>query len=139
MRLLDLSENHITPTIVMNIAHKHLGTNKGLSTIAGTKGALSILKGCRRVGFQPPREDLVRALANLRFVGVEAYYGSYRNLSTAIERSVSKLESAGLKMNHGHHRIKGSSVMAFEDPSGAVAIALKGYAAAMIYTDSISR
>ena len=63
----------------------------------------------------------------------------YRNLRTAIERAVSKLESAGLKMNHGHHRIKGSSVMAFEDPSGAVAIALKGYAAAMIYKDSKSR
>jgi hypothetical protein len=47
LRLLDLSENHITPTIVMNIAHKHLGTNKGLSTIAGTKGALSIPKRMR--------------------------------------------------------------------------------------------
>ncbi len=60
-------------------------------------------------------------------------------MSTAIERAVSKLESAGLKINHGHHRIKGSSVMAFEDPSDAVAIALKGYATAMIYNDSISR
>jgi hypothetical protein len=97
LRLLDLSENHITPTIVMNIAHKHLGTNKGLSTIAGTKGALSIFKECRRVGFQPPREDFVRALANLRFVGVEAYYGLYCNWSTAIERAVSKLESAGFE------------------------------------------
>ncbi len=137
MRLLDLAENHITPTIVLKITHKHFGMDKGLSTIAGTKGALSIiLKGCRRVGFQPPREDPVQALANLRFVSVKAYYGLYRNLSTAIERAVSKLESAGLKMIHGRHRIKGSYVMAFKDPSGAVVIALKGYAAATIYNVS---
>jgi len=138
MRLLDLSENHVTPTIVMNDAHKHLGTDKGLSTIAGTNGCLSILAGCRRVGFQPQREDLVRALANMQFVGVDAYYDLYYKLNTAIESAVSKLKAAGMKMIHGHNRIEGSTVMTFEDPSGAVAHALKkkGYSAGTIYNVS---
>ena len=39
MRALDLTRGKITPTIVTLDAHKHLGTDKGVSSVVGTAGA----------------------------------------------------------------------------------------------------
>lgn len=45
MRALDLTSAHVTPTIVTLDAHKHLGTDKGVSTVVGSSGTLSHLHG----------------------------------------------------------------------------------------------
>ena len=41
------------PTIVTLDAHKHLGTDKGVSSVVGTPGTLSHLRGHVKVGAQP--------------------------------------------------------------------------------------
>ena len=45
MRLLDLSTGFSTPVLITLDAHKHIGSDKGISTVVGTPGTLSALKG----------------------------------------------------------------------------------------------
>ena len=52
MRLLDMSYDHVTPIIVTLDAHKHIGSDKGISTVIGTSGTLSVLDGRVKVGAQ---------------------------------------------------------------------------------------
>ena len=66
-RLLDRTTKH-TPVLMTLDAHKHLGADKGLSTVVGTKGSLRALRGALRVGARPTRHALVRALANVASV-----------------------------------------------------------------------
>ncbi|CAK0879611.1 unnamed protein product [Prorocentrum cordatum] len=135
MRLLDLAEGCITPVIVTQDAHKHLGTDKGLSTIVGTRGILSSLQGVRRVGARPGAADLMRALADMKLVGRQGYVELYRELEGRITEAASKIESAGMKVLHAHNRMPGSTVITVEDPSGAVSTRMKkkGYRTSPIY------
>merc|ERR1712113_82299 len=120
---------------VLEDAHKHIGTDKGLSTVIGTNNVLSYIKGHRQVGFQPQIADLVRALADVKLVGREGYFSLYHDLCNRVENCVHTMEGAGMKLIHGQHRMKGSTVIAVEDPSGAVAKRMKkkGYSTAAIY------
>jgi SHS2 domain-containing protein len=52
MRVLDLSRGCVTPILVTLDAHKHIGSDKGISTVIGTSGTLSVLKGKVKVGAQ---------------------------------------------------------------------------------------
>ena len=53
MRLLDLSVKHITPVMVINDGHKHLGTDKASLNLFLTLTALS---GCHmHQDYSPPR------------------------------------------------------------------------------------
>jgi len=135
MRLLDIVQHCVTPAIVIQDAHKHIGTDKGLSTIIGTPGIMSYVAGQRRIGAQPKVADLVRAIADVRLVGKNGYVKLYSDLNDAIERAVHRIEFAGMHLIHGHKRIKGSTVIAVEDPSGAVAKRMKklGYSTSPIY------
>jgi len=135
MRLLDLAEGCITPVIVTQDAHKHLGTDKGLSTIVGTHGILSSLRGGRRVGARPGAADLVRGLADMKLMGKQGYVKLYRELGKSIADAVSTIEAGGMKVLHAHNRMPGSTVIAVDDPSGAVAPRMKkkGYSTAPIY------
>ena len=85
-RILDLSRNCITPIIVTIDAHKHLGTDKGMSTVIGTPGTLSHLTGHIRVGGQPTTNDLIRALTSIRLVGVQQYETLYHELGLAVQK-----------------------------------------------------
>lgn len=125
LRVLDLTENCITPAIVMLDAHKHIGADKGISMAMGTPGTLSHLSGHARVGAPPSVGELVRARADMALVGVDGYYEKYRNLVEAIEVATRTFEAAGLKFVHGHHRAKGSTAFGIEDPSGCTAKKLK--------------
>ena len=63
LRLLDLTASAAacaTPVIVTLDAHKHLGTDKGVSTVVGSPRTLSFLRGRVRCGAQPTkvREDV---------------------------------------------------------------------------------
>jgi hypothetical protein len=84
MRVLDLSEHYDTPIMVTLDAHKHLGTDKGISTVTGTPGTLAALDDHIKVGSGPRHEDLVRGLASMRLVGEHAYLEKYRALGTSI-------------------------------------------------------
>lgn len=135
MRLLDLAEGCITPVIVTQDAHKHLGTDKGMSTVVGTHQILSSLRGGRRVGARPGAADLVRALADMKLMGKQGYVRLYRELGERIAEAVSTIEAGGMKVLHAHNRMPGSTVIAVEDPSGAVSPRMKkkGYSMSPIY------
>mmetsp|Transcript_118760 Transcript_118760/g.222014 ORF Transcript_118760/g.222014 Transcript_118760/m.222014 type:complete len:863 (-) Transcript_118760:18-2606(-) len=136
MRILDLTEDCCnTPTIVTLDAHKHLGTDKGVSSVIGTQGTLSCLEGYVKVGAQPSKDELIRALANLWYVGQMGYYELYHNLASAVERTVESIESAGMTIVHAKNRVKGSTVFAVEDPSGLINKKLKklGHSAAPLF------
>eukprot|EP00927_Polykrikos_kofoidii_P034797 TRINITY_DN2943_c0_g1_i1.p1 TRINITY_DN2943_c0_g1~~TRINITY_DN2943_c0_g1_i1.p1 ORF type:complete len:855 (+),score=133.84 TRINITY_DN2943_c0_g1_i1:76-2640(+) len=135
LRLLDLSKDMITPVIVMNDAHKHMGTDKGISTIIGTSNIMTWLNGRARVGARPQVPGLVSALANVRLMGNDGYQKLYTDFSVAVEGFVKKLEDKGMKVIHKENRLKGSTVIAVEDPSGAVSQKLKkkGYSTNSIY------
>jgi hypothetical protein len=135
MRVLDLSEGYITPTIVMLDAHKHLGADKGISMTMGTPGTLSHLTGHVRVGAAPSKGELVRAMADLSFIGVEGYYNKYHELVAAVDNALQTMESNGMKVIHSHNRAKGSTVFAVEDPGAVLGKALKkkGHGTAPIY------
>jgi len=109
-----------------------------LSTMIGTNGVLLPLKGYRKVGFQPQLADLVRALADVKLVGKDGYYRLYKDFSHAIDAVVAKMEGVGMKVIHGANRIRGSTVVAMEDPSGAIARKMKkkGYSTMCIYNVS---
>lgn len=124
-RVLDLASNCITPIVVMLDAHKHLGADKGVSMSMGTRGALSPLKGAIRVGAAPCKGELVRAIADLSLVGVEGYYTKYHALVSAVETATRTMEASGMMIIHSHHRIKGSTVLAVEDPSALTSKKLK--------------
>ena len=47
------------------------GTDKGVSTVVGTPNTLSHLHGSVKVGSQPSKGELVRALADMMLVGVD--------------------------------------------------------------------
>eukprot|EP00927_Polykrikos_kofoidii_P034798 TRINITY_DN2943_c0_g2_i1.p1 TRINITY_DN2943_c0_g2~~TRINITY_DN2943_c0_g2_i1.p1 ORF type:complete len:873 (+),score=144.30 TRINITY_DN2943_c0_g2_i1:91-2619(+) len=138
LRLLDVSKDLITPVIVMNDAHKHMGLEKGISTIIGTSKIMSWLKGRARVGARPHVADLVRALANVKLMGQEGYQKLYTDFNEAIEGAVKTIEDTGMTVIHKQHRVKGSTVIAVEDPSGAVSRKLtkKGYSPNSIYNVS---
>lgn len=135
LRLLDLASNCITPIVVMLDAHKHLGADKGVSMSMGTRGALSPLKGAIRVGAAPCKGELVRAIADLSLVGVEGYYAKYHTLVSAVETATRTMEASGMMIIHSNHRIKGSTVLAVEDPSALTSKKLKkkGHSTSPIY------
>ena len=83
-RLLDRTTKH-TPVLMTLDAHKHLGADKGLSTVVGTKGSLRALRGALRVGARPTRHALVRALANVASVTPQGYDTIYRNLASRVK------------------------------------------------------
>ena len=96
MRLLDMTRGCSTPLIVTLDAHKHLGTDKGVSTVTGTPNTLSYLRGAIKVGCQPAKGELVRALADMMLVGVEGYTQKYTTLSGELERARDTITGAGL-------------------------------------------
>merc|ERR1712151_408143 len=137
VRLLDLvmQAEHVTPCLVTIDAHKHLGVDKGCSTLVGTKGALTCMRGHVKVGSQPSKGELVRGLADLYLVGVDGYYKLYNDLINKIEGIQDSIESTGLTIIHSKARIKGSSVIAVEDPAGIMTRKLKkkGHGCAMLF------
>ena len=50
LRVFDLSVGMVTPVIMTQDAHKHLGADKGISMAMGTPGTLSLLEGRVKVG-----------------------------------------------------------------------------------------
>lgn len=120
LRLLDLTENCITPAIMMLDAHKHLGADKGLSMVMGTPGTLSALSGRVKVGSQPSHGALVRGLADMLLVGVEGYYEKYRELAACVAEATKTMSSAGMKFIHSQNRVSGSTAFGVEDPSGCI-------------------
>lgn len=125
LRLLDLTEKCITPTIMMLDAHKHLGADKGLSMVMGTPGTLSALSGHVKVGAQPSHGELVRALADMLLVGVDGYYEKYRALAASVAEATKTMSSAGMKFIHSQNRVTGSTAFGVEDPSGCIGKRLK--------------
>jgi len=117
-RILDLSEHCITPVIVTLDAHKHLGTDKGISSVIGTPGTLSLLTNHVKVGGQPSEDTLIRAMACMKMVGQTNYVKQYQLLGTHVQRVVDAVESLGLTVIHSKNRCKGSTVVSVEDPSG---------------------
>merc|ERR1712070_760847 len=135
MRVLDLSQDCITPTIVMLDAHKHLGADKGISMVMGTPGTLQHLTGHVRVGAAPSRGELVRAGADLSLMGVDRYHDKYTTLAAAVDNLKTTMEDAGMKIIHAQNRAAGSSVISVEDPRVVVQKKLKklGYSVAPLY------
>ena len=126
LRLLDLAGARCTtPLIVTLDAHKHLGVDKGVSSCVGSPGTLSHLAGSVRVGAQPTKGMLVRALADLLLVGVDGYTRIYRELAEQMRRVEAAVEAAGLAVVHRSHRAAGSSVISAEDPAGVLMRKLK--------------
>ena len=138
-RILDLSamtmettHKHIrhwsdmkTPIMVTIDAHKHLGCDKGVSTVIGTPGTLSVLSGRVRVGAQPTTDTLVRALASMRVVGTDKYFEQYLDLGRNVKRVVDTVEKIGLTLVHAKYRSNGSTVVSVEDPSGLMKSRMK--------------
>lgn len=120
MRVLDLTAERITPTIVTLDAHKHLGTDKGVSTVVGSAGTLEYLRGHVAVGSQPTKGQLVRALADMFLVSVQGYRAKYAELSSQLQRAEAAIVDAGMTLVHHENRIEGSSVLAVEDASAWV-------------------
>jgi len=120
MRLLDMTRDCVTPTIITIDAHKHLGCDKGISTIVGTEGTLAYLNGHVKVGSQPNKGELVRALCDMLLVGVDGYYDLYHGLTANIERVSEVIKEHHLNIIHANNRIKGSTVISVEDPSGVM-------------------
>jgi len=135
LRLLDLTENCITPVIVMLDAHKHIGADKGISMAMGTPGTLSTLSGHVKVGSQPSRGDLVRAIADMHLVGVDGYYEKYLALGAAVADAQKSLSNAGMTIIHSQHKVPGATAFGVEDPSGVVQKKLKkkGHAPSVLY------
>ena len=125
LRLLDVSKGSNTPVIVINDPHKHLGTDKGISTLVSTAGMLTHLKGRNRVGRLPDKDDLIRAIANLRVVGRDGYFDLYHALGDRVAGLIERIEAQGVGIMHKQNRVKGSTVIAVEDPSGYTSRQLK--------------
>eukprot|EP00746_Dinoflagellata_sp_MGD_P009494 gnl/MRDRNA2_/MRDRNA2_119322_c0_seq1.p1 gnl/MRDRNA2_/MRDRNA2_119322_c0~~gnl/MRDRNA2_/MRDRNA2_119322_c0_seq1.p1 ORF type:complete len:685 (+),score=104.75 gnl/MRDRNA2_/MRDRNA2_119322_c0_seq1:194-2056(+) len=134
-RLLDIMKDCITPHLVTLDAHKHLGTDKGVSTVVGSPGTLSRLEGHVKVGHQPSAGELLRALADMMLVGVDGYNSLYYELNIALENASKTIESNGMTIVHSRNKIKGSTVLACEDPSAAMTGRLKklGHSFALLF------
>ena len=115
-RLLDRNTKH-TPVLMTLDAHKHLGADKGLSTVVGTKGSLRALRGALRVGARPTRAALVRALANVASVTASGYDTIYRNLASRVKVVEETCSALQLEVVHACHRKGGSTVLAVHDPA----------------------
>jgi hypothetical protein len=115
-RLLDRTTKH-TPVLMTLDAHKHLGADKGLSTVVGTKGSLRALRGALRVGARPTRAALVRALANVASVTPQGYDTIYRNLASRVKVVEETCSALNLDVVHARHRKGGSTVLAVHDPA----------------------
>jgi len=125
-RVLELTAAaDVTPTIVTLDAHKHIGADKGISMVIGTKGTLSWLEGAVKVGTQPTDGHLVCAMADMRMVGYKGYQDKYFGLASAIETALTRIEAAGGTIVHKHNRRKGSTAFGFEDPRARVIKLLK--------------
>lgn len=125
LRVLDLTENCITPSIVMLDAHKHLGADKGMSMAMGTLGTLSRLTGHVKVGAQPSNGELVRAMADMLLVGIDGYYAKYAELGAAVDDVTQKISNAGMTIVHVDRRHSGSTAFGVEDASGCIQKTLK--------------
>ena len=138
LRVLDMAFDSrlITPILLTIDAHKHLGTDKGISTVIGTNGTLSSLTHHAKVGAQPLQEDLVRAISSMKLVGVDGYVEKYTALGNATEKVVEGLRSHGMTIVHSRWRAKGSTVIAVEDPSGVMIKKLKkrGHSVATLFS-----
>ena len=131
----DSAHPQLTPLLVTLDAHKHLGTDKGVSSVLGTPGTLERLRGRQKVGAQPSKGVLIRALADMYLVGVEGYRALYGQLAERLERAAADLASAGLTIVNAHNRPKGSTVLACEDPDAVMTKRLKkrGHAFAHLF------
>eukprot|EP00930_Biecheleria_cincta_P036508 TRINITY_DN25027_c0_g1_i1.p1 TRINITY_DN25027_c0_g1~~TRINITY_DN25027_c0_g1_i1.p1 ORF type:complete len:848 (-),score=132.65 TRINITY_DN25027_c0_g1_i1:57-2600(-) len=125
LRMLDLTEKCITPTMMMLDAHKHLGADKGLSMVMGTPGTLSALSGHVKVGAQPSHGELVRGLADMLLVGTDGYYEKYRALAASVAEATKTMSTAGMKLIHSQNVVTGSTAFGVEDPSGCIGKRLK--------------
>lgn len=123
--MLDLTSGGVTPTIVTIDAHKHLGTDKGVSTVVGTPGTLAVLDGRVAVGARPTRGALVRAVADVMLVGVRGYVNKYRALAAAVDAALAELVGAGLEVVHAEHRAPGSTVFALYCPGSVLTRRIK--------------
>lgn len=87
------------------------------------------------VGAQPTKGQLVRALADMHLVGVEGYRHKYVELVAQLERAEETISGAGMTLVHRENRIKGSTVLAVEDPSALVTRRMKklGHSFAYLY------
>merc|ERR1712216_605246 len=101
----------------------------------GTQGTLSHVTGQLRVGRPPSKGELVRAMADMLLVGLDGYKQKYIELAAAIAQSLATIEASGMKIIHGENRIRGSTVVAIEDPSGVMGRKLKklGHSTATIF------
>mmetsp|Transcript_78641 Transcript_78641/g.138675 ORF Transcript_78641/g.138675 Transcript_78641/m.138675 type:complete len:852 (-) Transcript_78641:99-2654(-) len=125
LRVLDMTENCITPTIVMLDAHKHIGADKGVSMAMGTPGTLSSLSGQVKVGSQPSQGALIRVLADMLLVGADGYYEKYRMLGAAVADVTKSLADSGMKLIHVQNKVVGATAFSVEDPSGVMQKKLK--------------
>ena len=126
MRVLDLCKRYSgIPMMVTLDAHKHLGTDKGVSTVIGTAGTLANLEGHVKVGSQPGKGELVRALSNMKIVGADGYRTMYLDLAARIAQACQLISDAGMTIVHAQNKTVGSTVIAVEDPSAVMIIKLK--------------
>lgn len=140
MRVLDLTLEGHTPTIVTLDAHKHLGADKGISMAMGSAGTLSHLNGHVKVGSQPSNGELIRAMADMLHIGVDGYYAKYKELYAAVDSATSRMETAGLTLIHAHNRVKGSTAFGVEDPNARMGRIMKkkGHSPAPLFNISPS-
>ena len=126
LKILDsVGENFKTPCIVTNDPHKHFGTDKGISTVLATHGALDAVEGHIRVGAIPDKDKLITAIACTKLVGAENYRELYRKLYSSVDKTVNRVEEMGITILHKENRTLGSTVFAVEDPSGFMLRQLK--------------
>ena len=103
MRVVELAQ--ATPTLVSLDAHKHMGAEKGISTVFSTQNTLSrVMQGKIRVGAEPSDGDLIRAILDLNSFSVKGYENLYRDLQDIISHAVRKLENAGMRQVRTAHR-----------------------------------
>lgn len=103
MRVFELAKD--TPTLVSLDAHKHMGAEKGISTVFSTQDTLSrVMRGKIRVGAEPSDGDLIRAILDLNSFSVKGYEKLYRDLQEYISSVSQKLEKAGIRQVRTAHR-----------------------------------
>ena len=110
----------------------HLQTASWLNSPTSSLAAASppLLSPTRALRCQLIRYAVARCL-----VGVTGYREKYCTLTRELEDAVGKIESVGIPIVNGHNRIKGSTVIAVEDPSAVMARKLKklGHSFAYLY------
>ena len=88
-------------------------------------GTLERLRGKIKVGSQPSKGMLVRALADMCLVGPEGYVALYQHLAVRLEVLEAVVLKAGLTIVHARNRPKGSTVLSCEDRDALVTQRLK--------------